>query len=193
MKTIVLASSSPYRRELLSRFQLPFDVFSPDIDESPHEGENAKQISVRLAREKAFKVAPHYSNSLIIGSDQIAECQNQIIEKPNVHTHAVKQLQFLSGETVTFFTSLCLLNTQTEKLQECVVVFEVKYKKLNTEMIESYLLKEQPYNFVGSIKSEGLGITLLDYIKGEDPTALIGLPLIKLSSMLQNEGIAFNG
>ena len=191
MITLVLASSSPYRRELLSRFKLPFDVFSPDIDESPRMAENAKGISVRLAREKAFKVAPHYSNSLIIGSDQIAECHNQIIEKPNTHAIAVKQLQFLSGKVVTFYTSLCLLNTQTKKLQECVVDFEVKYKKLNSEIIESYLLKEQPYNCVGSIKSEGLGITLLDYIKGEDPTALIGLPLIELSNLLRNEGVAF--
>lgn len=190
MITLVLASSSPYRRELLSRFKLPFDVFNPDIDESPRTAEKAKEISVRLAREKAFKVASHYSSSLIIGSDQTAECQNEIIEKPNTHTNAVKQLQFLSGQVVTFYTSLCLLNTQTKKLQECVVDFEVKYKKLNAEIIESYLLKEQPYNCVGSIKSEGLGITLLDYIRGEDPTALVGLPLIELSNMLRNEGVA---
>jgi septum formation protein len=190
MITLVLASSSPYRRELLSRFKLPFDVFNPDIDESPRTAEKAKEISVRLAREKAFKVAPHYSSSLIIGSDQTAECQNQIIEKPNTHTNAIKQLQFLSGQVVTFYTSLCLLNTQTKKLQECVVDFEVKYKKLNAEIIESYLLKEQPYNCVGSIKSEGLGITLLDYIKGVDPTAFVGLPLIELSNMLRNEGVA---
>ena len=190
MITLVLASSSPYRRELLSRFKLPFDVFNPDMDESPRTAEKAKEISVRLAREKAFKVAPHYSSSLIIGSDQTAECQNEIIEKPNTHTNAVKQLQFLSGQVVTFYTSLCLLNTQTKKLQECVVDFEVKYKKLNAEIIESYLLKEQPYNCVGSIKSEGLGITLLDYIKGVDPTAFVGLPLIELSNMLRNEGVA---
>ena len=190
MITLVLASSSPYRRELLSRFKLPFDVFNPDIDESPRTAEKAKEISVRLAREKAFKVASHYSSSLIIGSDQTAECQNEIIEKPNTHTNAVKQLQFLSGQVVTFYTSLCLLNTQTKKLQECVVNFEVKYKKLNAEIIESYLLKEQPYNCVGSIKSEGLGITLLDYIKGVDPTAFVGLPLIELSNMLRNEGVA---
>jgi len=191
MITLVLASSSPYRRELLSRFKLPIDVFSPDIDESPHMAENAKEISVRLAREKAFKVAPHYSNSLIIGSDQTAECHNQIIEKPNAHENAVKQLQFLSGKIVTFYTSLCLLNTKTEQVQECVIEFEVKYKALNQKIIESYLLNEQPYNCVGSVKSEGLGITLLEYIKGEDPTALIGLPLIKLSDMLQNEGVVF--
>ncbi|MEY3878686.1 MAG: hypothetical protein RIQ58_554 [Pseudomonadota bacterium] len=190
MITLVLASSSPYRRELLSRFKLPFDVFNPDIDESPRTAEKAKEISVRLAREKAFKVASHYSSSLIIGSDQTAECQNEIIEKPNTHTNAIKQLQFLSGQVVTFYTSLCLLNTQTKKLQECVVDFEVKYKKLNAEIIESYLLKEQPYNCVGSIKSEGLGIILLDYIKGVDPTAFVGLPLIELSNMLRNEGVA---
>ena len=191
MLTLVLASSSPYRRELLSRFKLPFDVFNPDIDETPRIKEKAKEISCRLAREKAFKVAPHYSNSLIIGSDQTAECQNQIIEKPNAHENAVKQLQFLSGKIVTFYTSLCLLNTKTEQVQECVIEFEVKYKELNQKIIESYLLNEQPYNCVGSVKSEGLGITLLEYIKGEDPTALIGLPLIKLSDMLQNEGVVF--
>jgi len=191
MLTLVLASSSPYRRELLSRFKLPFDVFSPDIDETPRIKEKAKEISCRLAREKAFKVASHYANSLIIGSDQTAECQNQIIEKPNAHENAVKQLQFLSGKIVTFYTSLCLLNTKTEQVQECVIEFEVKYKALNQKIIESYLLNEQPYNCVGSVKSEGLGITLLEYIKGEDPTALIGLPLIKLSDMLQNEGVVF--
>ena len=191
MLTLVLASSSPYRRELLSRFKLPFDVFNPDIDETPRINEKAKEISFRLAREKAFKVAPHYANSLIIGSDQTAACQNQIIEKPNTHENAIKQLDFLSGKIVTFYTSLCLLNTKTQKVQECVVEFEVKYKELNQQIIETYLLKEQPYNCVGSIKSEGLGITLLEYIKGEDPTALIGLPLIKLSGMLQNEGMVF--
>ena len=191
MLTLVLASSSPYRRELLSRFKLPFDVFSPDIDETPHINEKAKEISFRLAREKAFKVAPHYANSLIIGSDQTAACQNQIIEKPNTHENAIKQLVFLSGKIVTFYTSLCLLNTKTQKVQECVVEFEVKYKELNQQIIETYLLKEQPYNCVGSVKSEGLGITLLEYIKGDDPTALIGLPLIKLSDMLQNEGMVF--
>ena len=191
MLTLVLASSSPYRRELLSRFKLPFDVFNPDIDETPHINEKAKEISYRLAREKAFKVAPHYANSLIIGSDQTASCQNQIIEKPNTYENAIKQLDFLSGKIVTFYTSLCLLNTKTQKVQECVVEFEVKYKELNQQIIETYLLKEQPYNCVGSVKSEGLGITLLEYIKGEDPTALIGLPLIKLSDMLQNEGMVF--
>ena len=191
MLTIVLASASPYRRELLSRFKIPFDVFSPDIDETPRIDEKAKEISFRLAREKAFKVAPHYANSLIIGSDQTAEYQNQIIEKPNTHENATKQLQFLSGKIVTFYTSLCLLNSKTEQVQECVIEFEVKYKELNQKIIESYLLKEQPYNCVGSVKSEGLGIALLEYIRGEDPTALIGLPLIKLSDMLQNEGVVF--
>ena len=191
MLTIVLASSSPYRKELLSRFKLPFDVFSPDIDETPLMDEKAKDISFRLAREKVFKVANHYPNSLIIGSDQTAECQNQIIDKPNTHENAIKQLQFLGGKIATFYTSLCLLNTKTKQVQECVIDFEVKYKELNREIIESYLLKEQAYNCVGSIKSEGLGITLLEYIKGEDPTALVGLPLIKLSNMLRNEGVLF--
>ncbi len=106
MLTIVLASASPYRRELLSRFKIPFDVFSPGIDETPRIDEKAQEISFRLAREKAFKVAPHYANSLIIGSDQTAECQNQIIEKPNTHENATKQLQFLIGKIVTFSTSL---------------------------------------------------------------------------------------
>ena len=188
---IVLASSSPYRRELLSRFNLPFDVVNPDIDESPRLNETAKEISVRLAREKAVHVAPHYGNSLIIGSDTTAECEGRIIEKPMIHSQAVSQLKFLSGNLVKFYTSLCLLNTETQALQQCVVDFEVKYKVLTEKRIESYLLKEQPYNCVGSIKSEGLGIILLEYIKGEDPTALIGLPLMKLSEMLQKEGVTF--
>ena len=191
MIKIVLASSSPYRRELLSRFNLPFDVVNPDIDESPRLNETAKEISVRLAREKAVHVAPHYGNSLIIGSDTTAECEGRIIEKPMIHSQAVSQLKFLSGNLVKFYTSLCLLNTETQALQQCVVDFEVKYKVLTEKRIESYLLKEQPYNCVGSIKSEGLGIILLEYIKGEDPTALIGLPLMKLSEMLQKEGVTF--
>ncbi|WP_317615557.1 Maf family protein [Candidatus Methylopumilus planktonicus] len=188
---IVLASSSPYRRELLSRFNLPFDVVNPDIDESPRLNETAKEISVRLAREKAVHVTPQYGNSLIIGSDTTAECEGRIIEKPMIHSQAVSQLKFLSGNLVKFYTSLCLLNTETQALQQCVVDFEVKYKVLTEKRIESYLLKEQPYNCVGSIKSEGLGIILLEYIKGEDPTALIGLPLMKLSEMLQKEGVTF--
>ena len=188
---IVLASSSPYRRELLSRFNLPFDVVNPDIDESPRLNETAKEISVRLAREKAVHVTPQYGNSLIIGSDTTAECEGRIIEKPMIHSQAVSQLKFLSGNLVKFYTSLCVLNTETQALQQCVVDFEVKYKVLTEKRIESYLLKEQPYNCVGSIKSEGLGIILLEYIKGEDPTALIGLPLMKLSEMLQKEGVTF--
>lgn len=191
MMKIVLASSSPYRRELLSRFNLPFDVVNPDIDESPRLNETAKEISVRLAREKAVHVTPQYGNSLIIGSDTTAECEGRIIEKPMIHSQAVSQLKFLSGNLVKFYTSLCVLNTETQALQECVVDFEVKYKVLTEKRIESYLLKEQPYNCVGSIKSEGLGIILLEYIKGEDPTALIGLPLMKLSEMLQKEGVTF--
>jgi len=191
MMKIVLASSSPYRRELLSRFNLPFDVVNPDIDESPRLNETAKEISVRLAREKAVHVTPQYGNSLIIGSDTTAECEGRIIEKPMIHSQAVSQLKFLSGNLVKFYTSLCLLNTETQALQQCVVDFEVKYKELTEKRIESYLLKEQPYNCVGSIKSEGLGIILLEYIKGEDPTALIGLPLMKLSEMLQKEGVTF--
>ncbi len=191
MIKIVLASSSPYRRELLSRFNLHFDVVNPDIDESPRLNETAKEISVRLAREKALHVAPHYGNSLIIGSDTTAECEGRIIEKPMIHSQAVSQLKFLSGNLVKFYTSLCVLNTETQALQECVVDFEVKYKVLTEKRIESYLFKEQPYNCVGSVKSEGLGIILLEYIKGEDPTALIGLPLMKLSEMLQKEGVTF--
>ena len=191
MIKIVLASSSPYRRELLSRFNLPFNVVNPDIDESPRLNETTKEISVRLAREKAVHVAPHYGNSLIIGSDTTAECEGRIIEKPMTHSQAISQLKFLSGNLVKFYTSLCVLNTETQALQECVVDFEVKYKVLTEKRIESYLFKEQPYNCVGSVKSEGLGIILLEYIKGEDPTALIGLPLMKLSEMLQKEGVTF--
>lgn len=189
MIKIVLASSSPYRRELLSRLNLPFDVVNPDIDESPQLNETTKEISVRLAREKAVHVALHYGKSLIIGSDTTAECEGQIIEKPITHLQAIAQLKLLSGNLVKFYTSLCVLNTESQILHECVVDSEVKYRVLTEKGIESYLLKEQPYNCVGSIKSEGLGITLLEYIKGEDPTALIGLPLMKLSEILQKEGV----
>ncbi len=191
MIKIVLASSSPFRRQLLSRFNIPFDVINPDIDETPRLNETVKEISIRLAREKATHVAAHHGNSLIIASDTTAECEGQIIEKPMIHSQAVSQLKLLSGNLVKFYTSLCVINTKTQALQECVVDFEVKYKVLSEKRIESYLLKEKPYNCVGSVKSEGLGITLLEYIRGEDPTALIGLPLMKLSDMLQKEGVPF--
>lgn len=189
-RTIVLASSSPYRRELLNKLGLNFICESPDIDESPVEGETAQQLVSRLAIEKAKAVATNHPDSLIIASDQIALLNGKILGKPGNHLAAKKQLADASGNEVLFLTSLVLHNTSTGMHQHEVVPFTVHFRLLNDVEIEGYLLKEQPYNCAGSFKSEGLGITLFQRLEGDDPNALIGLPLIKLTEMLANEGLS---
>lgn len=187
---LILASSSPFRRELLQRLQLPFIVASPDIDEIALQGELPEQTSLRLAQAKAIKIAESNLNSLIIGCDQIATLDGLQIGKPGTHENAVKQLTMMRGRSVVFYSALCLYNVLSNTMQAEVVPFTVKFRDLTDAQIENYLLKEQPYNCAGSAKSEGLGIALIASMQGEDPNALIGLPLIKLVKMLENEGVA---
>lgn len=187
---IVLASSSPYRRKLLARLQLDFECFSPDIDETPLPDEPAADLVARLARRKALVAAERYPQHLIIGSDQAASLEGKILGKPGNHATALEQLSACGGKTVTFYTSACLLNSKSQALQCRVVPFEVCFRELNPETIVRYLHAETPYDCAGSFKAEGMGIALFEKLQGDDPNALIGLPLIALITMLANEQIA---
>ena len=186
---LILASSSPYRRELLARLQIPFEVISPEVDETPHAGETPDQLVGRLAVEKARKVAALHPASLVIGSDQVAVYNGTIVGKPHSHDKAVEQLRLASGRTVTLYTGLALVNSSTNRIQHEVIPYRVTFRTLSDSQIENYLRKEQPYSCAGSVKSEGLGIALLEKFEGDDPNTLIGLPLIRLVRMLENEGV----
>lgn len=189
-KPLILASSSIYRQELLRRLRLPFTAVNPGIDESPLPGETASTTALRLAEQKARALAGRFPNALIIGSDQVAELNGIVIGKPGHHADAVKQLTAASGNTLNFYTGLCLLDTGSGQPQTRIATNEVKFRTLNPQQIERYLLAEQPYDCTGSAKSEGFGITLIEYIRGDDPNALIGLPLIALTTMLMRAGVA---
>jgi len=186
---LILGSSSIYRRELLERLQIPFSVISPEISETPLPGESPEATALRLAQEKARKIGASQQNALIIGCDQVATLDGQQLGKPLTHDNAVKQLQLMRGRIVTFHSALCLFNNGTGNMQSQVVPYQVKFRNLSDEQIEGYLLKEQPYHCAGSAKSEGLGITLMEWMRGDDPNALIGLPLIALATMLECEGL----
>lgn len=186
---LILASSSPYRRALLTRLKVPFETISPDVDETPMPGEMPEQMVERLSRAKARKVAANHRDALVIGSDQVAVYNGKIVGKPHGHDNAVAQLREASGRTVMLYTGLVLFNTTTGKEQREVVPYRVTFRKLTDELIESYLTKEQPYSCAGSVKSEGLGIALLEKFEGDDPNTLVGLPLIRLVRMLENEGV----
>ena len=186
---IILASSSPFRRELLARLEIPFECISPDIDESASTGESPQQLVERLSVEKAQTIANDQPNALVIGSDQVAVHGNHIVGKPRDHDHAVNQLREASGQTITLYTGLALINSDSGNIQSEVVPYSVEFRELSDAMIESYLKKEQPYNCAGSLKSEGLGITLLQRFIGDDPSTLIGLPLIRLIRMLEAESV----
>ncbi len=188
-KQLVLASSSRYRQALLKKLGLNFIARSPDIDETAMPGETPSQLVQRLATSKARKLASDFSDALIIGSDQVAVLDEQVLGKPGCHEKAIEQLQRSSGRTVIFHTGLCLLDSQSDQAQIDDVTFEVKFRPLSLEQIERYVAAEKPYDAAGSFKSEGLGITLFEYLKGDDPNALVGLPLIRLSDMLQSVGI----
>lgn len=185
---IVLASTSSYRRELLERLKIPFDTAAPDVDETPLSGETAQQTSWRLSREKASAVAANHPEALIIGSDQVALLDDQQLGKPLTHENAVRQLKAMRGKTVIFYTALTLLNASSGEMQTEVVENRVSFRNYSDEEIESYLRKEQPYHCAGSAKSEGLGIALISRMEGEDPNALIGLPLISLITMMSKQG-----
>lgn len=185
---LILGSSSPFRKELLSRLQLPFETFSPDIDESQLDGESPEQMVERLSIEKATEVARHFPAHLVIGSDQVAVNGGEILGKPGDFETAFQQLAMASGKTVHFFTGLTLLNSESGKSQTEVVPFMVHFRELDNNRIERYLHAEEPYNCAGSFKSEGLGISLFERLEGDDPSALMGLPLIRLVRMLEQQG-----
>lgn len=189
MKPILLASSSTYRRELLMRLCLPFTWVNPNIDESPLAHESADDLVKRLALAKAKALSTEHPNHLIIGSDQVAVLGDQIIGKPHVYEQAFAQLRNASGSHVIFKTGLCLLNAGTGKSQVTVEEFNVEFRKLSDEQIHHYLSYEQPYDCAGSFKCEGLGVALFSKLTGDDPSTLIGLPLIRLVSMLKVEGV----
>ena len=189
MKPLVLASTSPFRRELLQRLRLPFETAAPEIDETQLENETPHTLVARLAEAKARACAAQFPDALIIGSDQVAVLDDEILGKPGTHENAVQQLCAASGRQVDFLTGLCLLNSQTQQAQIKVVPFSVKFRVLSEQQIENYLLCEKPYNCAGSFKSEGLGICLFEKMDGDDPNALVGLPLIELTTMLSTEGV----
>ena len=189
MPPLILASTSKYRRELLARLQLTFDTVSPEVDEVPLAGEGPRDLALRLAIAKALAVAATHPLALVIGSDQVAHCEGRIMDKPGNHERATGQLRFMRGKETWFDTGLALVNAASGRVQSEVVRVRVVLRNLSDAEIEAYLQKEQPYDCAGSAKSEGMGIALMEKLEGDDPTALIGLPLIALSRMLRAEGV----
>jgi len=185
-KKLILASTSVYRRELLERLRIPFSVVSPKVDETPLPNESTLDLALRLARAKAAAVAMDHPDAWVIGSDQVADLCGAAIGKPGNFDRAMAQLQLMRGATVTFHTALCLMHGDAESTLS--IPTEVTFRKLSDEVLEAYLHAEEPYDCAGSAKSEGLGISLLETIKSDDPTALIGLPLIALSGLLRDAG-----
>jgi septum formation protein len=188
-KPLILASTSPYRRQLLERLKLPFTTVSPRIDETPLPGETPRQLVLRLSEQKARATAAVHSGSLIIGSDQTAVLNHEMLGKSGNRTNAFAQLKKCSGNSVTFHTGLCVLDTGSGRIQLDDIEYTVKFRVLTPQQIERYIDSEQPFDCAGSFKAESLGITLFEHMQGDDPTALIGLPLIRLTTMLQNAGI----
>lgn len=186
---IVLGSSSVYRCELLARLKIPFETANPAIDESALPDEVPSATALRLAAEKAHAVARQFSDALIISADQVAILAGHRLGKPLNHANATSQLRQVRGKEVVFHTALCLLNSRSKRIQSCVVPSVVRFRQVSDSQIERYLAREQPYHCAGSAKSEGLGIALIERITGDDPNALIGLPLIALVEMLGNEGV----
>lgn len=188
MPRLILASSSRYRRELLARLGLAFESHAPEIDEHPRPNETAEAVARRLALEKAQAISRLHPDAVIIGSDQTATIDgSQIIGKPGTHERAVAQLQSASGKTLTFHTGLCVWQAEQPPLLDCIPTY-VRFRPLSNDEIERYLRAEQPYDCAGAAKSEGLGVSLLLSQDGSDPTALIGLPLIRLCAMLRQRG-----
>lgn len=189
MPPLVLASSSPYRRQLLEKLQLPFTSASPEVDETPLPGETSLELVERLARLKAQALAKDFPDALIIGSDQVCCHQGSILGKPGHREKAIAQLTQLQGQTVSFYTGLCLYEASRQKAHSLVDEFQVHFRQLCEEQITFYVDREQPFDCAGSFKSEGLGITLFERLEGEDPNSLIGLPLIRLTDLLRQAGI----
>ena len=189
MTQLILASSSPYRQKLLSRLAVSFECISPDIDESLREDESPEAYVKRLAKAKAEKVGTLHPQSIIIGSDQCSVNQGEILGKPKDHADAIAQLQRASGQSIEFLTGVCIHHHQSERTFTWMDTFVVEFRNLSSEEIERYLEVEAPYNCAGSFKSEQLGIALCKAMHGQDPTALIGLPLIKVAQHLRDFGI----
>ena len=190
---LILGSTSRYRHELLSRLRVPFTVAAPDVDETPHAGETPEALARRLARAKAYAVAAKYPDAVVIGSDQVADLNGDPLGKPGNHARAVQQLQRMRGQTVVFQTAVAVVCLATQFEQVDLAPVNVRFRDLSDAEIEAYLRAEEPYDCAGSAKSEGLGIVLLDTIDNDDPTALIGLPLIRTSRMLRAAGIDLLG
>ncbi|MFB0711753.1 nucleoside triphosphate pyrophosphatase [Buttiauxella noackiae] len=188
MTQIVLASTSPYRRELLEKLGIPFITAAPLVDETPIPGEDARQLVMRLAQAKAQALSMQYPNHLIIGSDQVCVLDGKIVGKPHTEEKAVEQLLIARNSIVTFYTGLALYNSAAGNLQVICEPFDVHFRHLSEQEIRNYVYKEQPLQCAGSFKSEGLGITLFERLSGKDPNTLVGLPLISLCEMLCNEG-----
>lgn len=187
--SLILASTSPFRQQILEKICSSFKCANPLIDEQPYANESAPQLVARLAQAKAQAVAIQYKDHLIIGGDQVAVINDQIIGKPHNFDNAFKQLKNASGQIITFYTGLCLYNSQSGNSQVVVEPFKVHFRELSDNMITNYLNKEQPFSCAGSFKSEGLGIALFSRLEGKDPNTLIGLPLITLIELLNNEGV----
>jgi septum formation protein len=189
MQRLVLASSSPYRRDLLARLGIPFEAISPDIDETPLPDESPETTAARLAEKKAAVLVARFPDALIIGSDQVVEVDGAALGKPLTHENALRQLRHCSGRTVVFQTALCLLDAATGGRQVAVATNRVRFRELSDDEIERYLRREQPYDCAGSAKVDALGIVLIEALEGDDPNALIGLPLILLVDMLRRTGV----
>lgn len=186
---LILASSSPFRKEILQRLMIPFETISPDIDETPEQGETATALVERLAIEKARAIAATQPGALVIGSDQVAVHDGEIVGKPRDRKEAVAQLRAASGRQITLYTGLALINSDSGKIQSAVVPYTVQFRQVDETQINRYLDKEQPFGCSGSLRADGLGIVLLQRFSGDDPNALIGLPLIALVRMLEREGV----
>jgi septum formation protein len=188
-RPVILASTSRYRRELLTRLRLPFEVQSPEVDETPLPGETPHALAMRLALEKADAVAARFPEAVIIGSDQVADLGGEALGKPGDHQRATAQLRRMRGQTLIFQTAVAVVCRATGFVQRDIAPVRVVFRDLSDAAIEQYLLAEQPYDCAGSAKSEGLGIALLDAIDSDDPTALVGLPLIRTCRMLRAAGV----
>jgi septum formation protein len=188
-RPLILGSTSRYRKELLTRLRIPFETASPDVDETPHSNESPKDLALRLALAKACAVALKYPEAVVIGSDQVADLEGTPLGKPGNHANAILQLQRMRGKTVIFQTALSVVCIATGFERTDLAEVKVKFRDLSDAEIETYLRAEEPYDCAGSAKSEGLGIALLDAIDNDDPTALIGLPLIRTCQMLREAGV----
>lgn len=189
-RRLILGSTSRYRRELLQRLQIPFEVVTPDVDETPLPGEIPSVLAARLALAKARAVAAAMPDAVVIGSDQVADLHGQPLGKPGTHERAVAQLRQMRGQTVIFQTAVAVVCIASGFEQSSLVAVKVTFRDLTDDEIENYLRAEQPYDCAGSAKSEGLGIALLSSIESDDPTALVGLPLIRTCNMIRAAGIS---